>query len=94
MFRPCRRESKTIDLALLILRATFENRYDRPDRTPGIRLALRVLLPYVDRAHLLSFWAILENENPLQRLNNLRKTYAVIEACAVGQRHRTSAKAG
>ncbi|PKP92763.1 MAG: hypothetical protein CVT77_07750 [Alphaproteobacteria bacterium HGW-Alphaproteobacteria-16] len=74
------RESKTVDLALAILRTAFENRYAQPDRTPALRLALRVLLPYVDRFQLLTFWNILDNPNPLQRMNHLRKTYAGIEA--------------
>jgi signal-transduction protein with cAMP-binding, CBS, and nucleotidyltransferase domain len=84
------RETKTIELALLILRSTFAQRFDRPAQSPAIQLALRVLLPYVDRAHLLSFWTILANENTLQRINNLEKTYAVIEANAARQRYRKS----
>lgn len=66
------RGSKTIDLALLILPHIREPP-QHEGRTLAVQLALRVLVPYVDHAHLLSFWTILENENPRQRLNKSRR---------------------
>lgn len=81
------RESKTVDLALAILRTAFENRFAAPDKTPAVRLALRVLLPYVDRFQLLSFWEVLDNPNPLQRINNLKRIYTGIEARVIQMRY-------
>lgn len=84
------RESKTIDLALLILRRTFESRFENEGRTLAVQLALRVLLPYVDRVSLLTFWNVMDNRNPLQRMSNLKKVYAGIEAQAIQPRYQRS----
>ena len=81
-----RRESRQVELALAILRRQFEDRFSTPDRGPALQLALRVLLPYVGRHDLITFWNVAGNDNPLQRINNLKKVFACIEAHA--RRHQ------
>lgn len=72
-----------VELSLAILRRSFEGGLIDPDRGPALQLALRVLLPYVGRHALISFWNITALDNPLQRKNNLRKSYDKIEALAL-----------
>lgn len=72
-----------VELSLAILRRTFDAGLIEPDRGPALQLALRVLLPYVGRHALVSFWNVTALENPLQRKNNLRKAYENIEALAL-----------
>jgi hypothetical protein len=74
------RESRKADLALAVLRRQFEDRFSQPDRGPALQLALRVLMPYVGRHDLITFWNVAGGENPLQRINNLKKIYPGIEA--------------
>lgn len=77
-----RYEAKLIDLALAILRRNCESTKHKPDRGLATQLAMRVLLPHVGKHDLITFWIVLGNDNPLQRLNHLKKLYATIESRA------------
>jgi hypothetical protein len=78
-----RREKRKVELALAILRRSFAgDRFKHPDRGPALQLALRVLLPHTGRHVLITFWNASDNPNTLQRINNLKKVYAVIEGLA------------
>ena len=81
-----RREKRKVELALAILRRSFEVDRFRPDRGPALQLALRVLLPHTGRHVLITFWNASDNPNTLQRINNLKKVYAVIEGLAAKHR--------
>lgn len=72
-----RRERRTIELALSILEKSAKT-YDPSVQTEAVRLALRVLLPYVDTFTLVSFWRVTDNPNPMQRGHNLRRLLEVI----------------
>lgn len=78
-----RREQRTIELALAILKRSA-SAFGDSARNDGVQLALRVLLPYVRADTLTSFWRVAENPNPAQRRQVLHGIMELIE-CAVAR---------
>lgn len=78
-----RREHRTVELALAILRRAARTHIGKHCQTEAVQLALRVLLPYVDRHPLTTFWIVAGAENALQRSHNLRRLLELIEAGAL-----------
>lgn len=82
------RERRTIHLALSIL-AKASTSHERDCRTDGVRLALRVLLPYVEGGTLAQFWTIAGQPVCHSRGHNLRRQRDLIQAIC----HRQIAEA-
>ena len=78
MFLCMSREERTIKLALAILKRSATVFGDSA-RSDGMQLALRVLLPYVDKRTLTTFWSVAANANPAQRRILLHREYELIE---------------
>ena len=80
--RVTRREARTVDLALTILRRA-SRLYGPSARSDGVQIALRVLLPYVDKHSLMVFWRVCENDNPAQRVHTLSRLIPLIESAVM-----------
>ena len=62
-----KRERKTVQLALEILREACRPVPPQQQQPDSMRLALRVLLPYVEPQHLSVFWTAADNPNTTER---------------------------
>ncbi|MEH3098888.1 hypothetical protein [Sphingomonas adhaesiva] len=67
-------------MALAVLRGACRSGPEAARQSEAIRLALRVLLPHVNRRTLSTFWTCADNANAAQRSLVLQKILRLIEA--------------
>ena len=72
-----RRERKTVGLALEILKSTARSAQPRSD---AVRLALYVVLPYVGKHYVTTYWSCTSHELSPHRQFNLSAQVRLMEA--------------
>lgn len=75
-----RRDKRTILLATTILKNAAKTPHGVSAQTEAVQLALRVLLPHVDRHTLMTYWDIAGQEGGHHRIFRLNKMMQTIDA--------------